>query len=439
MNETRTRATLTSIALLALGACSTAPASTGPTPLPPEVQAIIDARCASCHAAAPQFGAPMSLVTWEAMHAPATTAPGTPVFEVVGMRIHDAARPMPGTGMLPASELATLDAWIAAGAPPGTGETMMTPPPDMVGPEFLPCPPSATFVAHAPGDPRAPFRLPAGAASSGNTTMCFAYAAPFGATTQGTAFAPIIDDPRVLHHWIIFAADALPPGVSVGDAWECGATGGLASGVQFLTGWAPGGQNQLLPDDMGRELPDAGGFVILQVHYWNVAGYTDVADQSGVALCTTDTPRPHEIGTSTLGSLNIAIQPREIGHAVVGTCTPDITAPVTIVGSGPHMHTHGVTFLSEVLRGGDPTRIEPLVSIGRWDFNSQTGYAPPGGAMVIEPGDVIRTTCTFDNGTDSPIYFGERTEDEMCFNFVSAYPTGALATAVGRGRRLCID
>lgn len=436
---TYARVALATLAALTSIACTSGtPAPAGPTPLPADVQAIVDARCGTCHAASPQFGAPMSLVTWEAMHAPSVTAPGTAVYEMVSMRIHDVVHPMPATGMLPADELATLDAWITAGAPPGTGETTM-PPPSEVGPEYLPCTPSATFVAHAPGDASAPFRLEPGSGVSGNTTMCFAYAAPFGATTQGTAFAPIIDDPRVLHHWIIFASDALPTGVSVGDAWECGATGGLSSGAQFLTGWAPGGQNQVLPGDMGRELPDSTGYIILQVHYWNVAGYTDVADRSGVALCTTDTPRTHEIGTSTLGSLDIQILPRAIGHQVVGNCTPDITAPVTIVGSGPHMHTHGVAFRSEVLRGGDPTNVEVLVDIGRWDFNSQTGYAPPGGQMVIQPGDVIRTTCTYDNGTDSAIYFGERTEDEMCFDFVSAYPAGALATAVGRARRLCID
>jgi len=326
------------------------------------------------------------------------------------------------------------------GGPPGVGEAQtMPPPPVEVGPEYLPCTPSATFVAHASGHPDEPYLLPPGAGVGGNTTMCFAFASPFGEVTQGTAFAPIIDDPRVLHHWIIFASDALPTGVSPGDAFECSATGGLSSGVQFLTGWAPGGTNQLLPADMGRELPHAGSFVILQVHYWNVAGYADVADRSGVALCTTDVPRPHEIGTSTLGSLNISIQPRTVGHQVVGTCTPDLTAPVTIVGSGPHMHTHGISFRSEVLRGGDPTHVEMLVDLPRWDFNQQTGYAPPGGPMTIMPGDVIRTTCTYDNGTDDAIYFGERTEDEMCFNFVSAYPTGALATAVGRNRRLCID
>jgi hypothetical protein len=428
--------TLAVAAALLASACST-PAS-GPTPLPPDVQAIVDRECGSCHSATPQGGAPMALVTWEAMHAPAVTDHSISVYEMVAMRIHDAVRPMPARGALPTSELAVLDAWIAAGAPPGDGSYTPPPPPE-VGPEYLPCEPTAEFRAHAAGSDTQPFHLDPGAGAGGNSTLCFAFASPFGDTTQGTAFAPIIDDARVVHHWIIFGSEALPPGVSVGDVYECGATGGgLSSTTQFLTGWAPGGLNSVYPADQGRELPGPTGFIILQVHYWNVNGYDDVLDRSGVALCSTDTPRPHEIGTSILGSLDIQINPHENNHTVVGTCTPAITEPVTIVGSGPHMHTHGVSIRTDVIRGGTSSP-QMLVDIPHWDFNSQTGAPAPDGAFVVNPGDMLRTTCVYDNNTDEIITFGERTEDEMCFNFVSAYPTGALATEIGRARRLCID
>jgi hypothetical protein len=36
------------------------------------------------------------------------------------------------------------------------------------------------------------------------------------------------------------------------------------------------------------------------------------------------------------------------------------------------------------------------------------------------------------------VYFGERTEDEMCFNFVLAWPAGALADDFGATSRRCI-
>ena len=50
-------------------------------------------------------------------------------------------------------------------------------------------------------------------------------------------------------------------------------------------------------------------------------------------------------------------------------------------------------------------------------------YATP---AVINPGDRLETTCSFTNTTDTMVTFGERTEDEMCFNFVLAWPANAL-------------
>ncbi|MCA9651619.1 MAG: hypothetical protein H6712_17520 [Myxococcales bacterium] len=65
--------------------------------------------------------------------------------------------------------------------------------------------------------------------------------------------------------------------------------------------------------------------------------------------------------------------------------------------------------------------MDPLTEVPFYDFNNQAFYAndPP---VQIMPGDAIRTTCTYDNPHDFPVHFGEATEDEMCFNFVMAYP-----------------
>ena len=412
--------------------------SAEPATVPADVAAVVAERCIECHADPPLSGAPMPLATLDQFHAAAVTQPASEVFQLVGARLHDPVRPMPPTGMLPADELAILDRWIDEGAPSGEGPARIERTAPMVGPEHLPCEVTHEFRAHADGDTSMPFHLEPGAGSGGNETLCFVFASPFTDTEQGTAFAPIIDDERVVHHWIIFSSSTLPTGVEVGDVYDCG-TQGMPAGATFLTGWAPGGQNTVLPDTLGRQVPGPGEYVLLQVHYWNVRNYADVLDRSGVAMCSTQTPREHEIGTSTLGSLNIAIPPRANDHEVVGTCTPAITEPVTIVGSGPHMHTRGVSFRTEVLRQGREDQIEMLVDVPHWDFESQTSYAPAGGALVVNPGDMLRTTCVFDNLSEDMVTFGERTEDEMCFNFIAAYPAGAIATERGRERALCID
>jgi hypothetical protein len=63
-------------------------------------------------------------------------------------------------------------------------------------------------------------------------------------------------------------------------------------------------------------------------------------------------------------------------------------------------------------------------------FENQVDYAKTP-AVVINNGDTLTTTCTFQNTGTEPIRFGPRTEDEMCYNFVLAYPVGSLASASG--------
>ena len=47
-----------------------------------------------------------------------------------------------------------------------------------------------------------------------------------------------------------------------------------------------------------------------------------------------------------------------------------------------------------------------------------------------EAGDVIESTCTFNNTTTSSVAFGQSTEQEMCYQFALAYPYDALNNGV---------
>src|SRR6185312_3265444 len=89
--------------------------------LPCDVQTVLARSCAQCHSDPPLFGAPMALTTWTEVHAEAST---------IHARIHDDQRPMPPppNARLDASAMATLDDWIARGAPAGDGATCSAPP-----------------------------------------------------------------------------------------------------------------------------------------------------------------------------------------------------------------------------------------------------------------------------------------------------------------------
>jgi len=399
--------------------------------LPCDVNDVLTGVCQRCHSSPPAAGAPMPLVTWDDTHAPSRSDPSVPVFEMMSRRIHDEARPMPPAGLgldLDEAQLAALDGWLGAGAPmqagPSCGATDGGSDPRAVGPDSLPCTPSHTFTAHAAGSTEK-FHV---SESASNLYECFTFRSPFGATTQGIAYAPIIDDTRVVHHWILYRTATAQPDGAVGPC-------NMPGDAVFVAGWAPGGQNFVMPDDIGLEMPGPTDSLILQIHYYNLAAYTDADDASGVAFCTTETPRANEAGVFTLGDIFLDIPPRSTDHVEQGTCpswaTSLLPQPVSIIGSFPHMHRLGTRLSTVIQRGGDPARSETLVQVDHWDFNSQAFYGvdPP---ILINPRDSIVTTCTYDNPTDVAVHFGERTEDEMCLNFVMVYPIGIFT-----GQRQC--
>ncbi len=92
-------------------------ASTG---LPCDVQAVLSANCQSCHGAVPAGGAPMSLVTYADLTAPAATDPTQTVAAMCVTRINSTTAPMPPTPPgLSAADIATFTSWVNSGMPMG--------------------------------------------------------------------------------------------------------------------------------------------------------------------------------------------------------------------------------------------------------------------------------------------------------------------------------
>jgi len=394
--------------------------------LPAEVARVLQSSCVSCHAPTPRYGAPMPLVTYADTQRAAPSAPGRKVWELMGERVHDVARPMPPTRLV-APDLAVIDAWVAARAPACTGAACgaVNPNPTSNTPT-LPCAEPRTFAAHAPGT-TARHTVPG---ASGNTNRCFAFRSPFATPTQATAFGPRIDNTSVLHHMILFSTETAQRD---GAVFDC--DGNMPRDARFVTGWAPGNPGSVMPPDVGLLLPDAGSWFILQVHYWNLQG-GPVDDASGLSMCTTTELRTHSAAVTTLGSLDIAIPARTPSHTVTGRCTPALTEPVHILGNGPHMHRMGASLRTEILRGGVDNTRRMLVDVPSYSFDAQVQYRSD---ELVMPGDVLETRCTYRNTSDRTVYFGERTEDEMCFNFVLAWPAGALVNAGGARTFRCID
>ena len=158
----------------------------------------------------------MSLVTAADFQAAPPSGTAAHVYQAGAMRIHDATKPMPPKGqpMLTSAELSTLDKWFAAGAPAASGACTNVPPTGSggmggggtggnnggIGPAALPCKPNHTFTAHAAGSTTARYPVPN---PTNDKYVCFNFRSPIKKGEQAVAFAPIIDDARVIHHWIL--------------------------------------------------------------------------------------------------------------------------------------------------------------------------------------------------------------------------------------------
>lgn len=119
-------------------------AGTGPTGcasvLPAAVQALLSAKCTTCHGPTPVPGAPMSLVTYADLTAPAKSDASRTVAAMAVARMQSTTLPMPPAPATPATptEIAAVQSWITAGypsagcvtPPPADGGTTTPPPPD---------------------------------------------------------------------------------------------------------------------------------------------------------------------------------------------------------------------------------------------------------------------------------------------------------------------
>ncbi len=115
--------------LLAAAACSSAPdaseasssdATSAAPDLPCDVASVVSSNCVKCHGATLANGAPMHLLRQEDFAAPSRSDATVSVAHAALFRIKDTSAPMPPTGSLPASDVATLEAWVNAGLPKGT-------------------------------------------------------------------------------------------------------------------------------------------------------------------------------------------------------------------------------------------------------------------------------------------------------------------------------
>ena len=373
--------------------------------IPCDVAKILKNSCGMCHGTTPSYGAPMPLVRAADFAKKALDGSRT-VGQAVIARINDDAHPMPQapTPRLTSSENGTLTTWIQAGAKAATcadtGSGGTNDPPEATDPTD---PDVTCYDIKARTSSGDKFSV----ANTPDLYHCFSYTPPWGKDkVHLVSWRPIIDNKQVIHHWLLYNESS--PVTDKTDA-DCV---GAHPNAQLVAGWAPGGQGNTLPADVGQDVSGSG--FTLETHY-NNTGTAPLPDGSGVHVCVTKKLRKNEAGMHWLGTELILLP---AGGQATGICAPTAKTPVTILSSTPHMHLQG-RHLTTVINRANGTK-EMLIDKA-FDFQTQVGYQTP---ATIMPGDTLTTTCTY----GGQAIYGEGTKQEMCYNFVLAYPNGGLSS-----------
>ncbi len=389
--------------LCALALCAPARAAEAPT-FATDVAPIVFAQCANCHRAG-SIG-PFPLTTYAEVKARAKL-----VARVTGEKAMPPWKPEAGHGefldarALTAAQIATIKAWVDAGAPEGDAKLTPKVPAFKTGWQLG----TPDIVLKVPK----PFKVPA---EGRDVYMHFVF--PLDIKTEiyvkGVEVRP--GNARVAHHAIGLLdgsgtarkkADA-----KTGGYVSFGGPGFLVSG--FTPGYVPGQTPRFLPDGSAITIKKGTDFV-LQMHYHPTG--KDEYDRTEVGLyLTKEKPTKHVLGV-LLGTTDIDIKPGDGNYVREDKFVLPVAMKATSVWA--HMHLIGKeTRLWAELPDGKKVN---LLKIGDWDFNWQDTYLYKD-AVPLPKGTVLRAEWRFDNTDKNPrnpnsppkrVLNGENSTDEM--------------------------
>jgi Copper type II ascorbate-dependent monooxygenase, C-terminal domain len=400
--------------------------------LPCAVSNALVMNCQKCHGSTTAFGAPMSLVTYADLQKPAVSNASKKVYEMAVTRLADKANPMPPGGMISDADRATLTTWFSAGAPAAAGSESTCDTSTVRAPHD-----EAYFKAGLtplPGETCFDLQVHGGQTDGDKTVYSvatgehyeqFYFKVPWGADDVMTRYGGKFDNLKVVHHWLLFTSNKAATQVGTHET-TIGTT--LGDSSQLIAGWAVGGDNVVFPPDTALELSTT-GILNAQWHFNNTTG-AETTDSSTIQVCTMKrTARKNIASLTFLGTENFngpIGMPAKTMSKFSGSCTNDSNAPITIIGFNPHMHKLGRHMFTTIMRASGTME---TVFDKDFDFNNQVTYILDT-PLVLQPNDVINSTCTFDNETNAAVPFGPSTTQEMCYNFTMSYPAKALDNGV---------
>lgn len=159
------------------------------------------------------------------------------------------------------------------------------------------------------------------------------------------------------------------------------------------------------PEGMATRLLGKQGLRV-QLHYINTSD-NDRMVTATLKLSPTDASTVQKwVSELYFNQLNVSVPPGA-NQTVTTSCTiPNTYGPIGLIAGYTHMHKRGVHFVAKT---GDGTM---LADVDTWDEPPTIIYDTP---IMLNPGDKIEWTCTYNNDTGRTLTFGESAEtNEMC-------------------------
>lgn len=268
------------------------------------------------------------------------------------------------------------------------------------------------------------------------TYICQHFKIPTDKDYHVIAYKPEIDNNIVMHHILLFGCKS-GGNYQLNDAHDCGMSNGDCS--EQIGGWSVGDVGTCLPDDLGVLIGKNSGYshVMLQLHWNNPQKLSTYKDKSGLTLYLTPNLRQQSSAVFTIGQMQMNIPPGQVSYEATATCRPFCTSrvmqePFFIWSATVHMHYLGRHGTVEQWRNG--TKIATIVDTPDYSYDrpEASNHQPP---LKFEPGDEMRLRCEYKSTSRNTItYYGDGTQDEMCFGFIGVYPVSAVKQFQG-----CID
>jgi hypothetical protein len=224
-----------------------------------------------------------------------------------------------------------------------------------------------------------------------------------------TEFHPII--PPGTHHTVLSVDD---PGTPDGE-YACNFTDiGTKRGVY---GTGVGANTFVLPDRVAMKV-HAGEQLVLNLHLYNPTDAV-ISGTSGVEVkLVTPADVDFEADSDLFGAIgNLVVPPG--ANTVTANCTA--SANVTVFALAPHMHKLGVHMKGTITPGAGP----PITLLDDdYSFLEQIVTVLPQ-TIELHAGDALSVECSYENPGATTIYFGDSSDDEMCFLGLYRYPAGS--------------